>query len=116
MDPAERERRLWELLAARELDAFAALLHDGGLFIDGAQLQTKSELMDGLRDVTLTAFAMRDVAVNTLADNACTVVYAVTETVVASSGELTRTVLASSTWISSDDRWLLALHHESAVD
>ena len=112
-DAISREQRLWELVAQGDLDGFAACLLPDGLFIDGEQVQTKAELVAGLRALTLKSFQISEVRATRLTDEVDSTVYRVEETVVTGSGEVSRAVVASSTWINRAGTWLLALHHES---
>lgn len=114
-DPVTREHQLWELVAAGDLDGFAACLLADGVFIDGDQVQTKTALVDGLREVTLESFHIGDVDATRLTDEVDTVVYRVQETVTTPAGAVSRSVVASSTWLKRGSTWVLALHHESSA-
>lgn len=114
-DPELRERQLWQLVARRDFDAIENCLLPDGVFIDADQVQSRNELIDGLRQISLESFEIDRVNAAHITDDLQTIVYRARESVVTSAGEVSRAVMASSTWIRRDGSWWLALHHESAT-
>jgi uncharacterized protein (TIGR02246 family) len=115
MDAIERERELWALLARGDVDGFAGQLLPDAWSVDGAEIQTATELLEGLRSITLESFELTGVASARVAEGTEVVVYRVTETVVTPDGEMSRSAVATSTWVERDGVWRLALHHESPI-
>lgn len=113
-DIEAKERQVWDAIKAKNWDAFAGMLADDFVIVDGGGVQTKAQMMETIKKYDLTEYAFSDIKFLKVDADLAVITYTATEKSSfdghASDGKPKR---GSSAWVNRGGKWVAAYHQES---
>jgi uncharacterized protein (TIGR02246 family) len=112
-----KERQMWELFKNKDDDAFSAnLAKDATEYQPSGKILSRAEIVESMHENTLTDFALADMKVRTLGDDAALVTYKATVKATHMEQPMPEmSYLCSSVWVKQGGKWLAVFHQETAI-
>lgn len=107
------ERALWQALQDGNLTRFADFLTDDFQYIEHGGVSAKTDLLNGLREVTLLHYSLDDFNVVRPTADTAAITYRLVETIESPTGRIEFDGFASSVWVEIEGDWRLVLHAET---
>ena len=115
-DIESKERQVWDAIKAKNWDAFAGLLSDDFIVVDGGGVLTKSQMIADIKKYDLTEYTFADVKFVRVDPDLAIITYTSTEKS-SFDGHPTpsKAKRASSAWVNKGGKWVAAYHQETEV-
>ncbi len=115
-DLEAKERQIWDAIKAKNWDAFSGMLADEFVIVGGDGVETKAQMMEGIKKYDLTEYTFSNVRLVKVDADLAVLTYDVTEKS-SYDGKPTsgKPSHSSSAWVKRGDKWLAAYHQESEV-
>jgi hypothetical protein len=111
-DAKTREQQIWDLLKAKNWDAFASFVADNQLEVESNGVHDKAGTLNGVKQTDFTGATLSDFQERTLTPNATLITYLVK----GGSGPLAGAGMRHTTiWVNNGGRWLATFHQGTTV-
>jgi ketosteroid isomerase-like protein len=110
-----KEREGLEALKAGNVQRFGDLTADDAIFVDGAGLAGKTQVLTNVNGFTLTDYTMENIQFARLSGNTGLISYKITEKGNSHGRQFAARAYVSSIWAERHNRWLCLFSQETAA-